>query len=333
MRSRVAEFQRTTAPQVQEKDEAWFLAQLEKTCPEVYAKGKDFLIICPFHADSHPSCGVDRHRGVFRCFACGAGGHWNKLADKIGAKKLTWTREVKIKDEGVGSLKENMSRALTKAGVKDGSLRKKDQGRPLVEPWPEGRDWRGLHGEALHDLGCIRVNDLMRSVERIGLPVRQATGEILGYTCRATDPENAEPKYLPLAADRTTWREKELPAREALFLADQVIKQGWTRVVLVEGPYDALKLFLSPEKIPALAILGTNNWTDIKAAIIGGLGLEAVAVMMDNDPSGWDAQERIVASIKPLVKTAGLALPKSVKDPGGMSPKQLAWLRQRLFSL
>jgi DNA primase len=172
---------------------------------------------------------------------------------------------------------------------------------------------------------------LKHNVLRIGLPVRQAEGDLLGYTCRAIDPEDAEPKYTPLAADRLSWREKELPARESLFLVDKVLDEGWDRLVIVEGPYDALKLYEAG--IPAVAILGTNNWTDVKVSILIGLGLSAIVVMMDNDKSGWDAQPRIINSLKHSVKTIGLSLPASVKDPGGMSPRQLDWLKNKLDGL
>lgn len=329
MRSRVADFQSSVAPQVQLKDEAWFFEQLQRACSVVVPKGKDFLIVCPFHADSNPSCGVDRYRGVFRCFSCGAGGGWNKLAAKLGMERLG-RQEKQATDVDIASLKEGMSRALSKAGVKAPTTRK-EKHRPLVEQWPLERDWRGLTGPFLMALGCVRVIDLKHNVERIGLPVRQATGELLGYTCRAIDPADAEPKYTPLSADRTGWREKELPAREALFLVDRVLTEGWDKLVIVEGPYDALRLYAAG--VPAVAILGTNNWTDIKRSTLTGLGLSGVAVLMDNDKSGWAAQPKIIESLRAQVRTVGLALPSSVKDPGGMTEKHLLWLKKKLDAL
>jgi DNA primase len=37
-------------------------------------RGKNFLGLCPFHNDSHPSLNVSRELGIYKCFACGAGG-------------------------------------------------------------------------------------------------------------------------------------------------------------------------------------------------------------------------------------------------------------------
>ena len=104
--------------------------------------------------------------------------------------------------------------------------------------------------------------------------------------------------------------------------------ENWDKVVLVEGPYDALKLYAAG--VPALAILGTGNWTAQKASILLGLGLSTVFVMMDNDKSGWEAQDRIVKDLQQSIKTVGLRLPASLKDPGGMSPSQIAWLKKKV---
>lgn len=37
-------------------------------------KGANYQGICPFHADSHPSMSVNDSKGIYKCFACGAGG-------------------------------------------------------------------------------------------------------------------------------------------------------------------------------------------------------------------------------------------------------------------
>lgn len=335
MRSKVADFQERTAPEVEEKDESWFYGQLVQHMSEVVPKGRDFLIVCPFHPDNNPSCGVDRLTGVFKCFSCGAGGGWNTLAKAVGADLLS------IKSGGhIGSgvrssdLKDDMSRALGRAGIKDGSRRRKKkqkESRPLVEPWPEHMAWRDVDGSRLTELGCVKVTDLMHNVLRVGLPIRTIEGELLGYTCRALDPDDAEPKYTPLAANKTAWRDRELPARKALFLGEKILDDDWGVIVLVEGPYDAL--YLWSHGIPAVAILGAGNWTDHKAALVKGLGLKAALVLMDNDKAGHHAQDLIVRDLKDSLFCRGLALPKKTKDPGGLGLKGLASVRGKVEAL
>lgn len=33
-----------------------------------------FMILCPVHQENHPSCGVDKEKGIWHCFSCGASG-------------------------------------------------------------------------------------------------------------------------------------------------------------------------------------------------------------------------------------------------------------------
>jgi len=62
--------------------------------------GREFKAICPFHDDSHPSMFVNPQKGIYKCFACGAGGNaltwlmnyfhmtrgeaWKLLAERTG---------------------------------------------------------------------------------------------------------------------------------------------------------------------------------------------------------------------------------------------------------
>ncbi len=49
-------------------------------------RGHEFLGLCPFHADKHPSMNVSPNKQIFKCFACGAGGgvfKFVELYDKL----------------------------------------------------------------------------------------------------------------------------------------------------------------------------------------------------------------------------------------------------------
>jgi DNA primase len=37
-------------------------------------KGRNFIGLCPFHTDTKPSLNVNPALGIYKCFACGAGG-------------------------------------------------------------------------------------------------------------------------------------------------------------------------------------------------------------------------------------------------------------------
>jgi DNA primase len=49
-------------------------------------RGHEFLGLCPFHSDKHPSMNVSPNKQIFKCFACGAGGgvfKFVELYDKL----------------------------------------------------------------------------------------------------------------------------------------------------------------------------------------------------------------------------------------------------------
>jgi len=64
--------------------------------------GREYKAICPFHDDSHPSMFINPQKGIYKCFACGAGGNaltwlekyfhmtrgeaWKMLAERTGVE-------------------------------------------------------------------------------------------------------------------------------------------------------------------------------------------------------------------------------------------------------
>ena len=42
---------------------------------DVVKKGKDYVAICPFHQDTHPSMSISVRMQIFKCFACGTAGN------------------------------------------------------------------------------------------------------------------------------------------------------------------------------------------------------------------------------------------------------------------
>ena len=45
--------------------------------------GKEFVALCPFHAEKSPSFTVNEEKGVFHCFGCGEGGDLIRFIEKI----------------------------------------------------------------------------------------------------------------------------------------------------------------------------------------------------------------------------------------------------------
>jgi DNA primase catalytic core len=62
---------------------AFFLGQ-----QALVRKGKVYLAICPFHADTHPSMRIDPTRKIFKCFVCGTGGNAISFVQKYAKLSL-----------------------------------------------------------------------------------------------------------------------------------------------------------------------------------------------------------------------------------------------------
>ena len=78
-------------------------------------KGRNFVGLCPFHNDTHPSMNVNRDLGIYKCFACGAGG--DSISFLMNYHRLSYI--------------ESMQMLAKRAGIviPDESYEKKDKGQ------------------------------------------------------------------------------------------------------------------------------------------------------------------------------------------------------------
>ncbi|GEM_PF-388315 len=53
----------------------------------VKKSGRNYVCVCPFHDDHHPSCQINAQKGIFKCFACGTGGDLITFYALINKKK------------------------------------------------------------------------------------------------------------------------------------------------------------------------------------------------------------------------------------------------------
>ena len=107
-----------------------------------------------------------------------------------------------------------------------------------------------------------------------------------------------------------------------LFPLDYVVETFKSKsVVLVEGQVDALWLIYN--KIPALAILGTNNWSKQKEIILTSHGFRTIVLAMDGDKAGVKTQKNLYKDLKnKFKKVAKFECPMG-RDPAKLNPRQL----------
>lgn len=270
------------------------------------------MICCPFHGDSDPSLGVVVTNdlrvplGTWNCLGCGEKGSWNKLAEKIGADSIvSWNTDDTIHgipnedyEEMLGTNDLSSLPALLRA------MRVEE-----AQPWPAQMDWRGYEGQFLQSIGGMIVNDDRNDGVNLLLPVI-VTDKIRGAVRANYAKTKGQSSYY---TSKGPWVKKW-----GLFPYD------WTKrlirthkldfVFFVEGPRDALRLLR--EGIPAVATLGANNFSSMKALLLGNLA-DRVYVLTDNDNGG----DKMWETASPLLKEAGIdyrrmKLPKKLDGEG-----------------
>jgi len=256
------------------------------------------------------SLSIRKSDGAFNCFGCSIKGKdWNALAAMIGGQELS--------EENLPDPFELMGQSLHRYADKE----KRQVGLPqYVEPWQHG-PYRGLSEAFLHQIEAQRWYDHAMRCYRILWPAYQHQ-ELLGWISRRLDSEK-EMKYRNYDG---------LPAKRILFPYDFVAKHFDCRVVvLVEGPVDALRLCFY--RIPALAILGTNNWHEQNKNLLLSLGTTHVIICTDADPAGIDCR---YSTLEPSLEdwfTAHHFDPPHKKDPGNMPKSSVLSLRELYHSL
>jgi len=245
-------------------------------------------ILCPFHQERNPSLNMAlNHKklfpGTFICPSCNTHGSWNKFAEKLDLEQITQEHVAEVDPfyqlHGLLTPPDAKSIALPKGVVR----------------WKHG-EWRGLSERFLTLMGAYRWWDDMAESYRILLPVYNHK-ELQGYIGARTDSKTT-PKYRNSPGEwaKTTWFGFDyadcLPLHKAWEHYD------YQSVAIVEGPYDALRCWYYG--IPALGMLGTNNWSDIKLAKLSSLGVKRVVLFFDGDEAGRAATKEIYKQLKSL---------------------------------
>jgi DNA primase len=266
---------------------------------------KDLAVYCPQgHDRKSASLLVRRADGAFICFGCGIKGrNWNHLKRYLPGIE-TLPDEVLPSD---GDL----------AG--DALQRRLDKADSLVElpwdaePWTEG--YKHVRPSVLQEIGARRWFDGVSRCWRILFPISE-DGELVNWTARRLDHSD----------DQRYRNHPGISVKSQVFPFDYVARMRPTTVVVVEGPYDALRLV--NYGIPALAILGTKNWDVHKVGLISKVGfISRVILALDNDRGGQGARLGIALDLKQAFEVDHFHPPPE-KDPGDMPKQALDLLAQ-----
>lgn len=303
----------------------FILGQLQRAGKKIkMTSAKNANIVCPFHNDHNPSCsvllvprsdsGTTYAPGTYNCYACGASGGWKKLAARLNMDMLE-TGDSKL---------EEMATALK-------SMR--DDFPHMVYNNPRyHKGWRELSQEFMESLDTRVIEDFTdtqvfgRPVKRLLFPVKvQSTcvGFIKAHRSTEGIDLKLSPKYKYSAGEG--WVARALFPYDFRLLT-KLIHQ-YNTAILVEGPYDALRLLSLG--FPAMAILGTRTWSPYKLSLVYAKGVERVILLMDGDTPGRRCLEEILV---PAFEGAGLMEYEVFKLPI-IHGKKIERLHKQMLSL
>jgi len=282
--------------------------------------GRSWKGLCPFHNERTPSFTVDRDKGLYHCFGCGAGGdviHFVRQIDRLefpeAVEALAARFGVTIpRRERRGPRDDRRDRlfAALAAAQRFYSERLARPGNPAAkylesrgvpaEMWtaltlghaPDAWETlsKGLGGafpeDVLVEAGLLQPRAEGKGAydrfrDRLLFVVRDERGRPVGFGGRALSPEG-EPKYLN-SPESPVFSKKRL--LYGLFGAREAIRRR-DRVVLVEGYFDHLALLRAGVE-ETVASMGTAL-TPEQAEKLRRLTPHAI-VCYDGDPAGRNA--------------------------------------------
>ena len=241
------------------------------------------FILCPFHSEKTPSARVFHNNGFFKCYGCGASKPYSEWAHLLGLEKMGKNGFPKSGD--IPTTPEHRFLDALFSEKKSLTNQRELELLPLDDPLAKriglSRRWRGFSIDFLDSIGAKIAFDVDSRRHYVWLPVYVKTklkGHILAQIKKPTSKEI--PSYLNASG---SWSLKY-----GLFPFDSAIslmrEKNLSTIVVVEGPRDALRLLSLG--YPAVSMLGTHSWTDVKSRTLEIAGVDQVVLMLDGDKAG-----------------------------------------------
>ena len=297
------------------------ILELFKTLPATYAvedRGSSVWMCCPVHSEKMPSFKVSLEPpfiGSHYCFGCRTHGNFSATLKLLGLKG---GKNLLLGDVVYDSFSQDEEDQMLGRSNK---LRETG----FREHWPQQQNWRGVPGKLIAEVGGSLVLNGNGREPLLRLPV-MVRGTERGYIDCKVNPEKGERlKY---------WNSKGSWALDVLYPYDYVKQLNSDKLVIVEGPRDALITLRNG--MAALALLGATSWSEKCINLVMALGPSIVILLLDPDHAGELAMKAIYKDLSPHLHVLPIMLPsrmekqadghmKRIKliDPADLSSKKL----------
>ena len=278
-------------------------------------KGSNYMGLCPFHEDHHPSLIVNPEKQTFHCFACGE--HGDAIAFVQKMEHCSFMEAVgKLKMEN-GKLKINKKKAESvpvNTNEKKFSIEKNCKFFSSLLPYACGNS--ELTPAYLDfEVGQSPVNvpkEWYAMRNRVIFPIRDEAGQLIAFAARRlADGNPDEPKYRNTSVEEGYRKSENL---YALNLAKEAIRQDGFAFV-VEGYKDAIAMHAAGFR-NTVALCGTAM-CDGHVALLKKYTSQ-VTVLLDGDRAGEKGSTEAVA----ILRREGLWAVKG-QLPAGEDPDSL----------
>ena len=245
----------------------------------------DFQICCPYHANGmerRPSAGIRKTDGLFHCFACGEKGTLAKLVGKCYDNDTKWGENWLIDnfsstfvqnreylEEIVEKKKEYLEESVLETFEYDNEqaldylINKRHLHKDIIEKFQIGYE---------------------KSTNSVTFPCRDEHGRLVGVFKR-----NISTKFFTIPQIDP----------KPVYLLDYVIKNGYSKVYVVESQINALTLW--GWGFPAVALFGTGS--NYQYEVLNKSGIRQYILAFDGDLAGQVGANRFVANNKEALLT------------------------------
>jgi len=273
--------------------------------------GDQIKIICPFHNDHKPSCGVNLEKQVYNCFACDAGGNALDFVAQMEGLDPNNTTELRkaalaaadtfgideaLKRPPNGRVKAKSKVARSKSPVRaktkkmgkskrSDSNAKDEPARPSNQPLTFELtldhkhpfiEERGFKKKLIKEFGIGHYQGKGIMDGRIAFQIHNEKGQLIAHSGRwASDdlPEDVPRYLLPRGFEKS----------KVLYNFHRVLEKGSDTVVIVEGFWSVLRLH--SEDIPCVSTFG-DSVSEAQVELLVQNGVKNVILIYDGDEGG-----------------------------------------------